>query len=162
MGKTTYVLLIALVTLIMVLVGGNQQMAISGRDIVASIPSIESSPQGIAQEFNNLNPGGSGKSGLCYIGLVHSGSGAINPCNSPLSNSLTTSFLLDHSQQPYCSRLIDNDGEGLNLNQASPGTRTCGAVNCNVHGHNSPAESMREAFSNNLLESYPPGYFLLI
>lgn len=164
MGKTSSVLLIALFTLMVALAGSNRQMAIDNYD--TSLPGliVESSVQDNLFQTVSFDTDTPVISWLHDIILVNNGPPDINTFkNPPMSNNFMSFFLFNKDNQPYCLTSIENLGQGLILNRGSPDARFGKTTDCKTPQHNRQSELARPlSFSYDLLESSPPGYFLLI
>jgi hypothetical protein len=81
----------------------------------------------------------------------------------PLSQELINIFLFEHSPQPCWLSLASNQGSGMTLNPVSPQAKLAAAKIRRTAGRCRYSElHMPLSCSRHLLESSPPGFFLLI
>jgi hypothetical protein len=164
MGRVGSILLMILLSLVAAIAGNNSQIAPSGRDVpppAVTAPSALSLGQTNAKVICSDMPA---------LTLFHTFDWVSSTSTSdfarkdpPLSDRFIKDFLFDHSPQPCWIRTAQGQGTSLNLNRVSSETKLDTA---NMHRF---ARSCRQAelnfqlsFSKSLLESSPPGFFLLI
>jgi hypothetical protein len=148
MAKNVYALLIILFMLAAAIAGDNQSVARAANNISTPDRAALSVSPSEPVNTNNSSPATS----------------TISPFNeAPLSKALINIFLFDHSPQPCWLSLAPNQGQGLTLNPVSPQAKLAAANIRRTAGKCRHSELHMPLWcSRYLLESSPPGFFLLI
>jgi hypothetical protein len=165
MGKAIFtVLLIVLSILAVAISGGNQQASILERNL---LPSSETSSTVLPSEPTQAQ---------IYFWQVFSftqfhgdfwTTGTVTSQFSvdaapPIKESITA-FLFEHNPQPCWLSLVQSQGQSLTLNRVSSETKLNQAGVHRFARHYRQLEiQIPSKCSRNLLESSPPGFFLLI
>ena len=159
MSRNISVFLIVLVALLAAIVGNNYQPEVSDPDgIPYPAVTLSALPIGCSPGIPTISP-------FKNYGLANRIS-VSDPGHKgfPLSNRFISDFLFQHSPQPCWLSLGQSQGPGLNINRISSDNKASRYTNIHkrIHRYRQLEIHMPLIGSKNLLESSPPGFFLLI
>jgi hypothetical protein len=164
MGKTARVLLIILLIPVITIVGGNQQLALFEN------PAPASALNGAPVKLTEMVSGDT--CSLSLTGVPSSFQDLLTNCTQyiiyatkdvPFSSKSITNFLFDNNPQPCYFKLAETQEQTITLNRVPHETRLSSASSHRFSQCNRQSELlMPQSCSRYLLESSPPGFFLLI
>jgi hypothetical protein len=164
MVRTARILLIILLFPVITIVGGNQQLALFENPAPAS--ALEAAPVTPTE----MVPGDIRS--LSLTGVPSSFQDLLTNCtqyiiyatkDGPFSSKSITHFLFDNNPQPCYLKLAETQEHTITLNRVSHETRLSSASSHRYSQRNRQSELlMPQSCSRYLLESSPPGFFLLI